>query len=58
MKKVLIGVGAVALITGAVFFTGTAISNAKPSDNKETCEPCPCTPDCQPGDDWCSCPEE
>ena len=58
MKKVLLGIGVVLLIAGTVAFASTQSKTSAQCENEENCEYCPCTPDCQPGDEWCECPAE
>lgn len=56
MKKIIIGISAVVLTAGTYAFTST--TQTETCENDSNCVCCPCTPDCQPGDDWCVCPTD
>lgn len=58
MKKVILTLGVLALITGVFVYANSTASSTATCEEQADCEPCACTPDCQPGDDWCTCPEE
>ena len=53
-----------ALAFGLLVLGGaTALFALRSSDEQTTVEAtdseyCVCTPDCQPGDEWCSCPDQ
>tara|TARA_B100001758_G_C17998833_1_gene396950 strand:+ start:387 stop:557 length:171 start_codon:yes stop_codon:yes gene_type:complete len=52
MKKVLIS-----FVLLFCFGTGFyLLNNSLNTEDNKTID-CPCTPDCQPGDAWCSCKE-
>ena len=50
MKKITITAAILVSLCTGVYFANSLIF----SENINTKE-CPCTPDCQPGDAWCTC---
>lgn len=56
MKKYIISsIIGVAALTSVLAFSST---NEGTTCKNGSCEACPCTPDCQPGDAWCTCPSD
>ena len=57
MKKVILSIVAILLVAGTVVFATTTTKKNNDCSNTKDCVSCPCTPDCQPGDPNCTCPE-
>ena len=61
MKKIIIGICAIGILTSAAIYANSS-NNSKNEPcgancTSSSCQSCPCTPDCQPGDDHCTCPQ-
>ena len=60
MKKLILGITVTLFVAGTV---AIASNNSTKKVDKPTCTnkteyvSCPFTPECQPGDEWCTCPE-
>lgn len=54
MKKIFFSISATLFIAVAIVFANNT-DNQTCSKDANCCVSCPCTPDCQPSDDWCTC---
>ena len=60
MKNIILGIGTFIVVLGTITAINASSTNNSngcgASCTNEECHMCPCTPDCQPGDEHCVCP--
>lgn len=57
MKVTILTIAATLLVAGSVVLASNMTQKQDTCTKSSDCVCCPCTPDCQPGDEWCTCPE-